>query len=662
MDDAGQVTTRPGLDFHPTTGGNDSAFAAAAAQTRSHPSDRVVHVPDERLKLCRAMTDGGTAVEESVHLGLPYIMPSQAQKHVTHNEAVRILDALVQLAVLDRHVSAPPPSPGSGDRYIVPSGATGAWAGHDGKVAAFLDGGWVFLAPRPGWITWIVDEATLLHWNGGAWTNFADAITTLQNMALLGIGTSADAINPFAAKLNKVLWTALTSSEGGDGDLRYTLNKETASDVLSLLMQTGFSSRAELGLIGSDDLCLKVSPDGSAWTVAMSVDRTSGSVRLPNGSAANPALAVGTAGTGWRRDAASGRLSASVDGLEQAWFNRGGKLGLRKRVLVTKPNIVQRTSLTGANWLASSTPADNDWAGIAWASELGLFAAVASTGTGNRVMTSPDGVTWTARSSAADNSWTAITWSPERGVFAAVANSGSGNRVMTSTDGVTWTARSSSADNLWNDVCWASEPGLFVAVSGTGSGNRVMTSPDGITWTSRSSAAENSWRSVAWAPELGLFAAVSTSGTGNRVMTSPDGVAWTSRTSAADNSWNAIIWSPELGLFAAVAFSGTGNRVMTSPDGINWTTRTTPADLSWNEVAWAPEIGLFAAVATTGTGNRVMTSPDGIVWTSRTSAGDIAWRSVAWAPELGLFGAVANSGSGNRAMTSRSAYAVTYRS
>jgi hypothetical protein len=30
-------------------------------------------------------------------LSLPLIQPSQAQKHVTHNEALRILDAVVQL-------------------------------------------------------------------------------------------------------------------------------------------------------------------------------------------------------------------------------------------------------------------------------------------------------------------------------------------------------------------------------------------------------------------------------------------------------------------------------------------------------------------------------------------------------------------------------------
>ena len=81
----------------------------------------------------------GTAMEQSANLQLPYIMPSQAQKHVTHNEAIRSLDALVHLAVLDRDLFAPPASPADGDRYLVAAGATDAWAGKEGRclVPAF---------------------------------------------------------------------------------------------------------------------------------------------------------------------------------------------------------------------------------------------------------------------------------------------------------------------------------------------------------------------------------------------------------------------------------------------------------------------------------------------------------------------------------------------
>lgn len=38
----------------------------------------------------------------TTQLNLPYIAAAQAQKHVTHNEALRALDAIIQLSVLDR--------------------------------------------------------------------------------------------------------------------------------------------------------------------------------------------------------------------------------------------------------------------------------------------------------------------------------------------------------------------------------------------------------------------------------------------------------------------------------------------------------------------------------------------------------------------------------
>jgi hypothetical protein len=131
--------------------------------------------------------------ESSPRLALPYIQPSQAQKHVTHNEGMAILDALVQLSVESRSITAPPANPGPTIRHIVPQGATGAWAGQMGRVAVRAEGGgWVFLLPAPGWRTWVVDEATLLVWTGTDWVDiiagssgsageFSDAAFSLVN-------------------------------------------------------------------------------------------------------------------------------------------------------------------------------------------------------------------------------------------------------------------------------------------------------------------------------------------------------------------------------------------------------------------------------------------------------------------------------------------------
>ncbi|MBN2629385.1 MAG: DUF2793 domain-containing protein [Rhodobacteraceae bacterium] len=111
----------------------------------------------------------------TTHLMLPYILASQAQKHVTHNESLRLLDAMVQLSVLDRTRTSPPVSPSDGDRHIVASGATGLWAGWDLNIAFRVDGVWMRLVPRPGWLAWVADEATFAVWSDGVWTRFSEA-------------------------------------------------------------------------------------------------------------------------------------------------------------------------------------------------------------------------------------------------------------------------------------------------------------------------------------------------------------------------------------------------------------------------------------------------------------------------------------------------------
>ena len=217
--------------------------------------------------------------DATTHLLLPYILAAQAQKHVTHNEALRLLDGLVQLSVLDRDLTAPPGSPTDGDRYIVGSGATAAWAGWDLNVALWTDGAWLRLPPRTGWRAWVEDEGLLLVYDGSVWVGTTPG--ELQNMALLGIGTTADAANPFSAKLNAALWTAKTAGEGGTGDLFYTMNKEAAGGDLGYVFQTGYVTKALVGLFGSDLFRLAVSADGSAFFDGFIVDNTSGIVDQP---------------------------------------------------------------------------------------------------------------------------------------------------------------------------------------------------------------------------------------------------------------------------------------------------------------------------------------------------------------------------------------------
>ena len=119
-------------------------------------------------------------MDATSNLNLPFIAAAQAQKHVTHNEALRALDAVVQLMVLDKDLSAPPGSPAEASRYIVGAGPTGAWSGQAGRIAAWQDGAWAFYAPREGWLAWVADEDRLYAWNASAWAPLPAG--TLQNV------------------------------------------------------------------------------------------------------------------------------------------------------------------------------------------------------------------------------------------------------------------------------------------------------------------------------------------------------------------------------------------------------------------------------------------------------------------------------------------------
>ena len=410
----------------------------------------------------------------SPHLLLPYILAAQAQKHVTHNEAIKLLDGVVQLGVLSRVLTAPPVSPASGDRYIVGSGATGLWAGWDLNVAFYVDGAWLRLIPRVGWIAYSVADTAFYSWSGSAWVTFgspvfSDAAFTLQDNldatkqamfqlsgftpgslwtytlpnqsgtipltgmttsiggswifsnATLGFGTSVlaqtvglangahttgitKAVNigiaglsgsitnvaigsavagalgtltinsptvTFASTVSVIAMAAANLSAlycglgGATADsfnrlsintpavllnnagagIEVTVNKAAAADDAAFAFKTGFSARALIGLLGSDDFSFKVSPDGSAWNTALTIDRSTGRPTLPQGMILGP-LAADPSGRadGWLWfNTTAQRLRARADGVD---FNLGPLTGTG--VLTVPDNALEALSIIGA--------------------------------------------------------------------------------------------------------------------------------------------------------------------------------------------------------------------------------------------------------------------------------------------------------------------------
>ena len=214
--------------------------------------------------------------EETPNLSLPYIMPSQAQKHVTHNEAIRAIDALLHVGVIARDLTAPPSDPEDGDRYIAGSPSTGAWAGKDNQLAAFQDGAWAFFEPKSGWVAYVADEERMLVHDGSGWQDVPVELMPedLQLVEGLGVNTSYDSTNKLAVASSASLFT-----HAGAGH-QVKINKKAAADTGSILFQTNWSGRAEFGLTGDDNFHVKVSPDGVTWNEAVQVNRSTGAVGI----------------------------------------------------------------------------------------------------------------------------------------------------------------------------------------------------------------------------------------------------------------------------------------------------------------------------------------------------------------------------------------------
>lgn len=259
-------------------------------------------------------------MSETPRLALPLLAAGQAQKHVTHNDALMRLDALVHLVVASRTQTVPPVVPGETAAYIVPSDGAGVFTGHQDDLAIFEDDAWSFLVPRAGWQAWVTDEAEHHVWTGTQWRRSQPQSSV--GAEIWGVNAPADTTTRLAVSAEACLF----SHAGADHRLK--LNKAGAAQTASLVLQNGFSGRAEIGLAGDDNLHVKVSADGGTWTEALAIDRVSGLVSLPASAWARetpqPNLLINGDFQVNQRSFAGGALAAGAYGYDRWKAHAGG--------------------------------------------------------------------------------------------------------------------------------------------------------------------------------------------------------------------------------------------------------------------------------------------------------------------------------------------------
>ena len=236
----------------------------------------------------------------TTHLLLPYILAAQAQKHITHNDALRLLDAMVQLSVLDGNRTAPPLSPVDGDRHIVAPAATGVWAGWDLNVAFWVDGVWMRLVPRPGWTAWSIADAAHTVWTGTGWVtvggsgsvSFSDAAFEIYDdgdptkkamFNLSGISAATTRTFTLPNTSSELAILAGTQTFSGDKTFSGTLTASGAVNVSAAAASIGTATATATYGIGTG-----ATTTGVTKTINLGTEGASGSTTVVNIGSATP--------------------------------------------------------------------------------------------------------------------------------------------------------------------------------------------------------------------------------------------------------------------------------------------------------------------------------------------------------------------------------------
>lgn len=176
------------------------------------------------------------------HTGTPELVQGPNQE-IPANDAFDILDAVVQLTVKDRDLTAPPGSPSDGDRYIPAATATGDWVGDEGTIQAYYNG-WVTITPKEGWRCRVDDEDVWLEHDGTNW-NEVDVLGSV-GAGIAAAGTTQGAGTALTNIVNVITSITAASAEAvvlpaAKAGRRVIIANDDGADTLKVFPASGDS-------------------------------------------------------------------------------------------------------------------------------------------------------------------------------------------------------------------------------------------------------------------------------------------------------------------------------------------------------------------------------------------------------------------------------------
>jgi hypothetical protein len=190
-------------------------------------------------------------------LGLELLQNAAANQTLA-NTTFAQLNQLVQPAVLDKDLNAPPTSPADEALYIVGPSPTGAWAGKAAQLAYWLNttSAWQFISPQNGFMVKVLDEAKWYDYTGSVWEVFSSGETPAEAVDIVRVYshsvTDLSAIT--AGVINLVYYDASVSSFGTSAKGTHKTVIRTGSDQADGV--TGSSDTGTVTLVHSSALRL----------------------------------------------------------------------------------------------------------------------------------------------------------------------------------------------------------------------------------------------------------------------------------------------------------------------------------------------------------------------------------------------------------------------
>lgn len=245
------------------------------------------------------------------NLGITLLEQAQAQKEVTINQAIAVLDAAFNLSVLDKDLATPPASPAAGDSYLIASAPTGAWAGKANYVT-YYDSGWRFIAPKEGLTIWVADETAEYRYSGSAWAIVSSG----------GGGGSGDVVGPASSADNTLARFDGTTGKliQGCGIVVDDSNNVTGVGTLAAGAQVLTSAAAQALVVGANGAT------NPAFTVDASTASSATGVSVKSAAAgAGASITATSSGTNESITiAAKGTGTATLNGGASAALTIGG--------------------------------------------------------------------------------------------------------------------------------------------------------------------------------------------------------------------------------------------------------------------------------------------------------------------------------------------------